>query len=192
MTAALWLPLTEAPIEQLWLLDGDRATWETAAASSNRLASHVDVVARWADATLLTVLLARAIAENPVTLFDCYLSADAPTTSVELRAWRALLPYEPGYLDRVAVYRRTAPEPPHMRVSPRLWLILPWTAQVDPSQYMGIAEIIWEVELATGEMPPLGAWRAAGGAGVLVRGPVVDPEIAIHWAEAIDGQVWVG
>ena len=190
MTAALWLPLTEAPIEQLWLLDGDRATWETAAASSNRLASHVDVVARWADATLLTVLLARAIAENPATLFDCYLSADAPPTSVELRAWRALLPYQPGYLDRVAVYRRTAPEPPHMRVSPRLWLILPWTAQADPSQNIGIAEIIWEAELATGEMPPLGAWRAAGGAGVWVRGRALVAEEQARWSEAIGGWIW--
>jgi radical SAM superfamily enzyme YgiQ (UPF0313 family) len=178
------------PIDQLWLLDGDRTIWDAANANNDRLARHVAVVARWADAAPLAELLARAIAENPAALFDCYLWADTPPASAELRAWRAELPYQPGYLDRVAVYRQTAPEPPHARVSPRLWLILLWAAQADPSQYIGIAEIIWEVELAAGETPPLSAWRAAGGAGVWVRGRTLSGEEQASWSEVIGGWVW--
>ncbi len=188
--ATTWPHQVASPIEQIWLLDDESATWQAATASSDQLASHVDVVARWADAAPLAELLARTIAENPTTLFDCYLWADGPPASAELRAWRTRLPYQPGYLDRVAVYRRTAPEPPHMRVSPRLWLVLPWVAQVDPSQYIGIAEIIWEVELAAGETPPLGAWRSAGGAGVWVHGRATTVEERMSWSEAIGGRVW--
>ena len=66
------------------------------------LASHVDIVARWANAAPLAGLLARVITENLATLLDCYLQADAPPTPAELRAWRDTLPYQPGYLDRVA------------------------------------------------------------------------------------------
>jgi len=110
-------------------------------------------------------LLSRAIADNPSTLFDCHLFADTPPEPGALRDWRAALPYQPGYLDRVAVYRRAAPEPGHERVSPRLWLVLPWIAQAAPEAYQGIAAIIWTYDMAVGEAPPFEAWAAAGGAG---------------------------
>jgi hypothetical protein len=80
------------------------------------------------------------------------------------------LPYQPGYLDRVAIYRRMQPNPQHLRVSPRIWLVLPWTAQIDPQEYAGIAEVIWEYWLAADEIPPLRAWERAGGAGIWLRG----------------------
>jgi hypothetical protein len=178
------------PIDRIWLLDIGDEDWEAAAASVDRLASHVDVVARWADSAPLAGLLARAIVENPSTLFDCYLQTDTPPDPADLCAWRDALPYQPGYLDRVAIYRRTAPEPAHARVSPRLWLVLPWTAQADPFDYADVTEIIWEVELAAGETPPLGAWRAAGGAGVWVRSRVVTGKEQTNWAEAIRGHIW--
>jgi hypothetical protein len=133
----------------------------------------------------LASLLALAIDANPSTLFDCYLVTEAPPEPGELRAWRAALPYQPGYLDRVAVYRRTRPEPDHERVSPRLWLVLPWTAQADPLTYDGVAQVIWTYDMAAGEEPPFRAWEAAGGAGVWVRGRLAE-ELA-HW-QALTGQ----
>jgi radical SAM superfamily enzyme YgiQ (UPF0313 family) len=121
----------------------------------------------------LATLLAHAITENPSTLFDCYLVADTPPPPDALRDWRAALPYSPGYLDRVAVYRRpslrrnsVSLDPSHERVSPRLWLVLPWTAQAVPEDYAGVAEIIWRFELAEDDPVPFSAWYGAGGAGV--------------------------
>lgn len=163
-------PSAPAPVDRLWLADAGAATWEAGAAAVARLAGHTDVVARWEDRVALAALLAHAITANPATLFDCYLLAGTPPHPADLRAWRAALPYRPGYLDRVAVYRRDAPEPAHDRVSPRLWLVLPWTAQAEPDAYAGIAEIVWAYGLDAGEEPPLAAWAAAGGAGVWVRG----------------------
>jgi hypothetical protein len=70
--------------------------------------------------------------------------------------------------------------------------VLPWTAQADPADYADVAQIIWEVELAPGEAPPLSAWRAASGAGVWVRGRAITAEEQASWSEAIGGQVWGG
>ena len=70
-------------------------------------------------------------------------------------------------------------------------MILPWTAQANPVDYADIAKIIWEVELAAGETPPLGAWRAAGGAGVWTRGRAAGDAETAAWEEATGGCVWV-
>jgi len=83
----------------------DDSAWAAAEANVAHLARHVDIVARWRDAQLLTTLLAHAISENPPTLFDCYLPAEMPPEPGALRDWRAALPYSPGYRDCVAVYR---------------------------------------------------------------------------------------
>ena len=188
-----WSPGHQVALSRLWLLDAGATDWESASSAIDRLSSHVDVVARWEDAAALGDLLARAIAENPTTLLDCYLLADASPPE-NLRAWRAALLYQPGYLDRVAVYRRAAeanagaPAPAHDRVSPRLWLVLPWSAQADPQAYQGIAEVIWIYDMAPGEEPPLSAWSAAGGAGVWVRGRS-EAEIAA-WRERADVRLW--
>lgn len=160
----------------------------------NQLATHVDLVVNWDEYSpssvvgRLTSLLTHAITENPSTLFNCYLIADPPPPLGVLRDWRAALPYSPGYLDRVAVYRRAAPEPGHERVSPRLWLVLPWTAQVEPEEYAGVAEIIWKYDLAAGETPPFGAWAAAGGAGVWLRG--VQAEQVAAWRQSCELRLW--
>ena len=128
------------------------------------------------------------MSENPSTLFDCYLMADTPPQTDALRDWRAALPYSPSYLDRVAVYRRASPEPSHQRVSPRLWLVLPWTTQAVPEDYAGVAEIIWMYDMAAGERLPFGAWTAAGGAGVWLRGASVE-EIA-EWRQSCELRLW--
>ena len=151
------------------------------------LAAHVDVQADWGERARLGAWLAEAIAANPSTLFDLYLTG-APPAPDELRSWRAALPYTPGYLDRVAVYRDAAPGEGHQRVSPRVWLVADWSAQIDPRDYAGVAEVIWRYPLAPGEEPPLGAWRAAGGAGVLVPGAT--PEQAARWQEQAGLRVW--
>lgn len=179
-------PNLQPTIYNLQLLD-DRM-WEQADHLLGRLASHVDIVARWGDAERLSGWLARAIEATPSTLFDCYLLAEAAPAPDGLAAWRAALPYTPGYLDRVAVYRRDAPEPQHDRVSPRLWLVLPWTAQAEPGDYRGAAELIWTYDLAPGDEPPLEAWAAAGGAGVWVRGRA--PADLARWREQTGIRLW--
>ncbi|GAB4208912.1 MAG: hypothetical protein OHK0022_39150 [Roseiflexaceae bacterium] len=161
--------------------------WRAAAASLGRLATHVDVLADWRDQARLADLLARAVAANPSTLFDLYLTGDLPDPAV-LHAWRAALPGEPGYLDRVAVYRRPLPDPPYERVSPRIWLVAGWSAQLAPEDYAGVAELIWRYPLAPNEEPPAGAWRAAGGAGVLVPG--ISAKQAAALQEATGVRIW--
>ena len=105
----------------------------------------------------------------------------------ELCQWRAQLPYQPGYLDRVAVYQREKPEPDHMRVSPRLFLLVPWVCDVEPNAYAGCAVLIWEYQLGTDEEPPLAAWQAAGG-GIWVRGRSAAQVAA--WREQTGLQLW--
>lgn len=172
----------------IWLVDADQAGWLAAAEQSNRLAHHVDVVARWADAGRLAGWLAAAIDSNPSTLFDCYLLADFAPEPALVAGWGAALPYHPGYLDRVAVYRRAEPGPGHARASLRLWLVLPWAVQADPADYTGVAAIIWAYDLASGEAPPLGAWAAAGGAGVWPRG--CSAEQVAGWRTATGMRLW--
>lgn len=164
--------------------------WERAGMLIGRLHRHVGVVARWDDADRMREWLAPAIAANPSTLFDCYLLADAPPPPEQLREWRAALPYAPGYLDRVAVYRRPAPGPEHDRISPRVWLVLPWSAQVEPKDYLDVAGIVWAYDLAESEEPPFAAWAGAGGAGVWVRGRPAG-EIA-RWREQTETRLWAG
>ncbi len=131
------------------------------------LATHVDVILPAERLAQAAPLLAGWVAANPSTLFDVYLEvADEPPGADALRGWRAGLPYTPGYLDRAAVYAADQPAPAHVRVSPRLWLVLPWVVQVEPDDYAGVAGVIWRYELEAGQVPPLGAWRTAGGAGV--------------------------
>jgi radical SAM superfamily enzyme YgiQ (UPF0313 family) len=186
--ATLLLVSLSPCLDRWWLLDMDDSAWTVAEASVIHLARHVDIVARWPDAQQLATLLARAITQNPSTLFDCYLIAETPPQPGALRDWRAALPYWPGYLDRVAIYRRGSPEPSHQRVSPRLWLVLPWTAQAAPEDYAGVAEIIWAYDMGAGETPPFGAWAAAGGAGVWLRG-VPAEQVAI-WRQSCELRLW--
>jgi hypothetical protein len=103
-----------------------------------------------------------------------------------LRAWRDALPHTPGYLDRLAVYQQSLPS--KQRISPRLWLLLPWTVQAEPEDYAPFAGIIWQYELQD-EEPPLGAWRTAGGAGIRVPGATL--EQADAWRVATGLRIWI-
>jgi hypothetical protein len=115
-----------------------------------RLASHVDMVLQVSELAAATPALAAAIAANPSTIFDLYLlCAGTPPGPPQLRAWREELPFTPGYLDRVAVYLNELPDPSYQRVSPRLFLVLPWEAPIDPEAYHTVAEIIWAVDVET-------------------------------------------
>lgn len=154
-----------SPIERLWL-SGSHDD-QTLAQAGSRLARHVAVVLDQSDLAAVTPLLARWIAHNPATIFDLYLlCSDVVPEPAMLGEWRASLPYQPGYLDRVAVYLEQAPDAGYRRVSPRCWLVLPWTSTVDPGSYSGIADVIWRFDLADGEQAPFGAWYAAGGSGI--------------------------
>jgi radical SAM superfamily enzyme YgiQ (UPF0313 family) len=116
-----------------------------AAVRGNRLANHVSVRVPLAELNYTLPILAGWIHANPNSIFDLYVLADgsAIPAAVELAAKLAALPYTPGYLERVAVYRREQPIPAHHRVSPRCFLLLPWAAPIDPEPYTGIAEIQW-------------------------------------------------
>ncbi|HEY0735522.1 MAG TPA: radical SAM protein [Herpetosiphonaceae bacterium] len=157
--------LAAAPIERVRL--AARRDDSALSAAGARLSRHVDLVLDQADLAAVKPLLAGWIVQNPATIFDLYLlcADDAPDPAA-LGEWRDALPYQPGYLDRVAVYLDQAPDNGHRRVSPRCWLVLPWTSTVDPDSYRELAEVIWRFDLEAGEQVPFGAWYAAGGAGI--------------------------
>lgn len=162
-------PAADSPTSQIWLCPPAPHGGQLI----HRLAAHVDVVLRAADRAAHTPLLAAAIVANPFSVFDVYIHYDAETpldAPEQLRQWRAALPFQASYLDRVAVYSGGDAAAAYARVSPRLWLVLPWSAQAEPAAYASVAEIIWQYTLAEGEEPPLGAWAAAGGAGVWLPG----------------------
>ena len=66
--------------------------------------------------------------------------------------------------------------------------MLPWTAQAAPGEYADVAEIIWMYDMAIGETPPFGAWAAAGGAGVWVRGAAA--EQVAEWRQRCELRLW--
>jgi hypothetical protein len=135
-----------------------------------KLAHHVDVVLTCNDLDACTPTLGTWIEQNPHTIFDVYLLCDdAPPSPDALTQWRAALPYQPGYLDRVAVFLEADPGQEHRRVSPRVFVVLPWTVPLDPETYGDLTSIVWQFELNDGDTVPWGAWTAAGGAGVWLR-----------------------
>jgi len=189
---------TDAPIAQLWLVDNIEALQADRIAA--RLARHVDVVLHAADLLHLTPLLSTCIAVNPSTIVDLYLLCDEdPPMPAALCTWRDALPYAPGYLDRVAVYLDVEPSAGHRRVSPRLFLVLPWTSTVDPQQYSAIADVIWQFVLEEGDVVPFGAWLAAGGSGIWLHfGPSCTEAyraaiaVQVHsWEQETGCRVWI-
>ncbi len=148
-------PNTDAPFAQL---------------QPQEVGNQLDLVLAAHELPTATAHLAGMIAANPYTVIDVYLHCVTdPPLPDELTAWRNSLPFTPGYLDRVAVYTAPAPDPPWVRVSPRLWLVLPWSLNCNPEAYIGVAGVIWAFDLEPGAALPLGAWRAAGGAGIWLR-----------------------
>lgn len=119
-----------------------------------QLANHVDVHTTWPLSPAWQDWLVAAIVANPSTLFDLTLVCTTPPDPAALCGWRAALPDTPGYLDRVAVFARELPEPDYVRVSPRLWLQLPWSSPVDTDAYAGLAGIEWTGAGMVGWGPP--------------------------------------
>jgi hypothetical protein len=181
--------------DQLWLVP-PQPIEETIIA---RLASHVDVVLRAADAPAYTPILAAAITANPSTVFDFYMFCEEAPDPPQLRQWRESLPFPAGYLDRVAIYQANEPAAGFQRISPRCFVLLPWTVAVEPADYHGIAEVIWRFELDDGDVLPLSAWNGAGGAGVCLsftadcapeyRGRVMAE--VVQWEKESGRRVWV-
>ncbi|WP_043097992.1 B12-binding domain-containing radical SAM protein [Kallotenue papyrolyticum] len=164
------LPERDAPVSHVRCVTP--AACDALAELAPRLATQVDLVLPAAWLERVTPALTTWIAHNPSTLIDLYLLADTscPTPDA-LRRWREQLPFAPGYLDRVAVFRNSTPTPEYGRVSPRVLLVLPWTAQVDPSAYADCAAIVWRFDLERDSALPLGAWTAAGGSGIWLHLP---------------------
>jgi radical SAM superfamily enzyme YgiQ (UPF0313 family) len=185
-------------IEQLWLLDPKPVPVDEQVI--NRLAAHVDVVLNADDMAIYTPILASAIRTNPSTIFDVYIFCkEAANLSQELIQWRETLPLQPGYLDRVAVYHTDTPIHDYTRVSPRCFLMLPWTVVIEPGDFRDIAEVIWRFELADGDAVPLNAWYGAGGTGVcldFMPGCTPDYRTQVmagveQWEQETGRRVWV-
>jgi radical SAM superfamily enzyme YgiQ (UPF0313 family) len=178
------------PVDQIW---GAAALAQIA---TDQLAAHVDVCLEHTELAAATPALARLISANPHTIIDLYLVCDHPPTPAELQTWRTDLPFTPGYLDRVAVYRAEQPAPPWQRESPRIWLVLPWSCLAEPADYATVANIIWMFEHTAGTELPFGAWRAAGGAGIYLRTmhPLSAAEVQAitAWAAAEGRMIWWG
>ncbi len=155
--------------------------------SVQHLASHVDLIVGKGDIQAATAWLAAAISANPTTLFDIYLICQEAPCPDTLHAWRTALPHQPGYLDYLAIYQ--PPEAAQSRLSPRLWIVLPWSVVAEPACYTPWARVIWHYEHAADEVPPLGAWRAAGGAGIWVTGST--PAQADTWSAETGLLFWV-
>ena len=154
--------------DQVWFV-ADEPFIDTKEIAAN-LAHHVDVVLPCNDLDACTPAIGTWIDYNPHTIFDVYLLCDdAPPSPETLTQWRAALPYQPGYLDRVAVYLDPDPCHEHRRVSPRMFVVLPWMVPLDPETYRDVASLVWQFELNEGDAVPWGAWTAAGGAGVWLR-----------------------
>jgi radical SAM superfamily enzyme YgiQ (UPF0313 family) len=185
-------------VDQLWLLDREPASLDQQ--MLRRLAAHVDVVVRAEDVAIYAPILSAAIRDNPATIFDVYMYCEEVAPAHALLRWREALPFQPGYLDRVAVYQLAEPGEDHARVSPRCFLLLPWTSTAEPAEYRDIAEIIWCFDLADGDAIPLGAWYAAGGIGVYLRfAPDCTAsyrsqvlEALERWEQETGRRVWVG
>lgn len=169
--------LTNNPRQEAYVTRVDLRCTSIEPPAIDCLASHVDILA---DEALLDQPLspaacwfASALAANPSTLFDLYLYGAAPAAAA-VSAWRERLPYQAGYLDRVAVYRLPDCEQGYDRLSPRIWLVRPWTDQLVPHDYTGVAQVIWQYRLEPGEVPPQTAWEQAGGAGIALSGLAED------------------
>lgn len=185
-------------IEQLWLLDSGLAVDSL---TMRQLAAHVDVVIMGEDLAAHAPFLSAAIRCNPTTIFDIYIYCeDAPPSADMLAQWREALPFQPGYLDRVAMYQSAESSHGYIRVSPRCFLVLPWTSTAEPVALRNAAEIIWRFELADGDGLPLGAWFAAGGRGIYLQ---FQPGCAAgyrsrvqealeRWEHETGRQVWIG
>lgn len=133
------------------------------------LAQYVDVVVPWNELARWTPVISSWIAHNPAAIMDVYLICDDAPPPNALAQWREALPYQPGYLDRVAVYRADQPGVEHRRISPRVFVVLLWTVPVDPAMYGDTAAIIWQFELHNDDAVPWSAWTAAGGAGICLH-----------------------
>jgi len=154
-------------VKQLWLLAPEPTSVDDCL---GRLAAQVDIVMRVEDVAMYSPVLAAAIKDNPYSIFDVYLYCEEEMPSAPaLLHWREALPFQPGYLDRVAVYQAGDPERGYTRVSPRCFLVLPWTSTLEPLDFDNIAEVIWRFELAEGDFVPLNAWYGAGGIGVCLH-----------------------
>jgi radical SAM superfamily enzyme YgiQ (UPF0313 family) len=159
---------TSGTIDQVWLAPPEPTLVDQRIA--RQLSAQVDVVLRIEDLVAYTPFLASAIEQNPSTIFDVYMYCEEDTDPAQtLRQWRESLPYQPGYLDRVAIYQAAEPLDGHTRVSPRCFLLLPWTSTVEPADFRDIAEVIWHFELADGVSVPLNAWYGAGGIGICIQ-----------------------
>jgi hypothetical protein len=191
--------LTDAAgcIDQLWLLAAELMPIDERVI--NRMAAHVDVVLRAGELAASTPVLAAAIRSNPSTVFDIYISGEEALPAAQtLRQWREALPCQPGYLDRVAIYQSVEPAAGYRRVSPRCFLLLPWTSTVEPADFRDIAEIIWRFDLANNDPVPLRAWYGAGGSGVWLhfvpgctasyRSQVM--EAAEQWEQETGRRIW--
>jgi hypothetical protein len=157
------------------------AAWRDYGAElAEQAASHVVVIARNPDLTVLEAVCWPIAAANPSIHWDIIL--DSPAIAARsLRELGARWPHAIGYLDRIAVYRRPQPEPAWSQVTPRWWVSAGWESAGDPLQFEGIAELVWLVpsEQAAAALREL---EFRGGSGILLSGPAAT-DVAARFVE---------
>jgi hypothetical protein len=154
-----------ALVDYLVVDSRDIQDWERVGhALARRVASRVTVRVRHFDAEVVRRLCGPIAQANPTICWDIVVDGDAPEPSM-LRRLHADWPHATGYLDRIAVYERIAPEPPYGKATPRFVLLAPWGTALDPLRYEGIARIFWRLDPSEADLQ---AVAASGGAGIVV------------------------
>ncbi len=154
--------------------------WDTAGrALACHVASRVTIRVRNFDAAKLRRLVWPIAAANPTIVWDVLIEDVLPDPA-ELRDLRAAWPHAIGYLDRVAVYARPAPEPPWEKATPRFVLVVPWGTPLDPLRYERTALVMWR--LPRSPSPSLLAEVGAySGDGIVVEEGGSDDVVPAEW-----------
>ncbi len=131
---------------------------------ARHVASRVTLHVRDFDADVIRRMCWPIAHANPTICWDIVLDGDMPEPNI-LRALRDEWPHTIGYLDRIAVYERADPEPPHGQATPRFVVVMPWGTTLDPLRYEGTARIFWRIDPADAELRAIAAY---GGDGIVV------------------------
>lgn len=163
---------TGHPIARIQLncaADRSLAEWQALGASLKAdVANHVVVLADQTNLEVVRAFCWPIAAANPTIHWDIIVDR-AELSAKHIRALTAQWPHEIGYLDRVAVYRRSTPEQAWSKVSPRWWVVVDWQETCDPLWFEGVAEFVWRVPAAALTLA-LPALAVRGGTGIIVDG----------------------
>ncbi|HSH77189.1 MAG TPA: cobalamin-dependent protein [Herpetosiphonaceae bacterium] len=166
--AALFRPEIPRLVDYLHVDCRHGVDWDAAgAALAGCVASRVTVYVRAFVAQVLRRFCRPIALANPTIVWDVLIEGEPPPAH-ELREMRDEWPHETGYLDRIAVYTRPAPEPEWARATPRFVLLPRWGMDADPLRYEGLALLLWRFN-GQPTQADLAAVPVRGGDGIVVE-----------------------